>query len=263
MPNLLISELKLQGRHWSWWLAILLSFLFGWFVINKQTPDMDIQITGSYFLIKTFAIELLILPVLVSVFAAQATVRDFDSQMVSLVYASTINVKKVLWARITALILLCFTVYVSFSVGIVTGLIGHEDFSLILALSSISWSLLVLLLPGLLLLVSVMFSVGLYFKRSIYLYLFACLFFFAYQFYLIVSGSPLMASRIAPDPGWMVILMWLDPYGLTGYFSLVSDWLPEQKNHSLPTMSVDYLLNRMIFVATALPLYLCFFFFNL
>lgn len=252
MINLLASELKLQGRHWSWWLAALLSLVFGWFVINKQTPDMDIQITGSYFLLKTFAIELLILPVLVSIFAAQATVRDFDSQMVSLVYACTVNVKKVLWARITALTLLCFFVYFSFSLGLVAGVFGHAELSLGLALSSLSWGLMILLLPGLMLLVSVFFAIGLRFKNSLYLYLFACLFFFVYQFYLMVNGSPLMASRIAPDPDWVVFLTAIDPYGLSGYFDLVSEWAPEQKNQMLPGLTAEFLVNRIAFVTIAI-----------
>ena len=83
------------------------------------------------------------------------------------------------------------------------GLFGHAEVSLGLALSSLSWGLMVLLLPGLMLLVSVFFAIGLRFKNSLYLYLFACLFFFVYQFYLMINGSPLMASRVAPDPGWV------------------------------------------------------------
>ncbi|WP_286233403.1 M1 family aminopeptidase [Thalassotalea sediminis] len=252
MKSLLIAELKLQRRHWLWLLAMVLSFAFGTFVINKQTPDMDIQISGAYFLIKTFAIQLLLLPVLVAIFSAQATIRDFESDMAGIVYASSTKLTQVLIARFIAFFLLCWCVYLSFGVGIFVGLTTQPSISLVLPLASLGWALLVLALPNVLFVCAIFFAIGLYGKRSIYLYLNACLLFFAYQFFLTINGSPLMASRVAVSAELASLYSWIDPFALSTYFEQVKQWQPSDKNTLLPTFDKTLVTNRLLVVFAAL-----------
>ncbi|OKY26523.1 M1 family aminopeptidase [Thalassotalea sp. PP2-459] len=252
MRSLLIAELKLQSRHWIWLLAMVLTFAFGAFVINKQTPDMDIDVSGAFFLIKTFAIQLLLLPVLVAIFSAQATIRDFDSDMASIVYASSTKLTQVLFARFFALFILCWCVYLSFALGILGGLTTQSLDSFSLPIASLSWALFVLALPNVLLVCAIFFAIGLYGKRSIYLYLNACLLFFAYQFFLTINGSPLMASRVAVSADLSSLYAWLDPFALSTYFEQVRQWQPSDKNTLLPTFDVTLLTNRIAVVLAAL-----------
>lgn len=252
MKSLLIAELKLQSRHWLWLLAMVLTFVFGAFVINKQTPDMDIQINGVYFLIKTFAIQMLLLPVLVAIFSAQASIRDFDSDMAGIVYASSTKLTQVLVARISALFMLCWCVYLSFAMGIVVGLATQSPTSFGLPVASLGWALFVLALPNVLLVCAIFFAIGLYGKRSIYLYLTACLLFFAYQFFLTINGSPLMASRVAVSAELASLYSWIDPFALSTYFEQVKLWQPSEKNTLLPSVDSTLIVNRLAVIITAI-----------
>ena len=251
MFDLLQAEFKFQGRHWSWRLAILVSFAFGLFVVNRQTPDVDIAITGAYFLTKTFAIQLLLLPILVALFAVQSSVRDFESDMTQLVYSGGNRRAASLMARFTALVGLSLLTYCSFGAGMFTGLYLNFEVDVYLALTAMVWSLVVLALPNLLLVGAVMMAVGLKVKHSVGLYFSACVLFFAYQFLLVFTGSPLMANRVLPDPQLLALLTWLDPYGLTAYFAQVNEWQPAQKNTLLPALSGALLGNRILVVAMA------------
>ncbi|MDO6427234.1 M1 family aminopeptidase [Thalassotalea sp. 1_MG-2023] len=257
MKSLLIAELKLQSRHWLWLLAMVLTFAFGAFVINKQTPDMDIQISGSYFLIKTFAIQLLLLPVLVAIFSTQATIRDFESDMAGIVYASSTKLTQVLIARFIAFFILCWSVYLSFGAGIFVGLATQQSIYFGLPIASLCWALFVLALPNVLLVCAIFFAIGLYGKRSIYLYLIACLLFFAYQFFLSINGSPLMASRVVVSAELASLYSWIDPFALSTYFEQVRQWQPSDKNTQLPTLDRVLIINRLlvIFAALAVTVY--------
>ncbi|WP_440054263.1 M1 family aminopeptidase [Pseudoalteromonas sp. T1lg65] len=252
--KLLLSELKVQANHWSWFCALLLSFIFGAFVINKQTPDMDIQISGVYFLIKTFAIQLLILPIVVAVFSANATVRDSENRTVELVYAGCRSLQMLLWARFIALIAVCFSVYISFAFGLGLGLLNQNPASVWLASTTIAISLLVLALPAVVLIAAIFFSVGITTRRVAYLYVVACLLFFAYQFFLVINGSPLMARATPPSASLLTLYSWLDPFGLSAYFEQAKGWSPEQKNLQLPWMESTLLLNRVLTLGAALCL---------
>ncbi len=245
MTSLLFSELRLQGRHYSYIAALFLSFAFGCFLLNRQTPDTDIDIGGVYFLIKTFAIQLLMLPALVAVFVARASVRDFEHNMSSLVYAASANPKSFVSIRLIALVLLCCCLFFSFGLGMLAGLAGSGQGVTMQAAASIAWSLVVLVVPNLVLVASLLYVVALCSKQAIYAYLAAIALFVGYQFFLMLSGSPLMATRIAPDPAMLIWYSAMDPFGLSAFFHQVASWSPVEKNQQLPTVMPELLANRV------------------
>lgn len=245
MISLFHSELKLQGRHWSWWLALLISFAYGWFIVTHQTPGNDIARGGAYFLVKTFSMQLLVLPVLVSILSATAVVRDSEQNMAHLIYTATSNLPTLLLVRFSVLVLLCLCLYLSFALGMASGLLQQPLIDYGLALNSLGWSLSFLLLPNLIFMAMLLFVVGLATQRSVYLYLCAAFFFVGYQFFLGVSGSPMMATKLAPNPEWMPWFSLLDPFGLSAYFQTVSEWTPEQKNLQLPNVDYVFITNRL------------------
>lgn len=245
MFDLLATEFKVQSRHWVWRVALLMSFLFGIFLINRQSPDTDIQVGGVYFLIKTFSLQLLFLPVLLALFTVQASVRDFESKLFHLTYTSGIRMKQALIMRFVSLLALCWIVYLLFALGLVTGLIINGEFIAEASITAMSWCLFVLLLPSLLLCGAVCFAVGLSTKQSLPLYIMATFIFFFYQFFLTISGSPLMASPVTPSTELIIWYTAFDVYGLTGFFEQAKGWTAAMKNHVMPSLPVEQLLNRV------------------
>lgn len=245
MFDLLATEFKVQSRHWVWRTALFMSFLFGIFLVNRQTPDTDIQVGGVYFLIKTFSLQLLFLPVLLALFSAQASVRDFESKLFHLTYTSGIRMKQALTMRFVTLLALCWILYLLFALGLVTGLVINGEFNASSSLTAMSWCLFVLLLPSLLFFGAICFAVGLSTKQSLPLYIMATLIFFFYQFFLTISGSPLMASPVAPSAEVVIWYTALDVHGLTGFFEQAKGWTATMKNHVMPNLPVEQLLNRL------------------
>lgn len=245
MISLFCSELKLQGRHWVWWLGLLLSFIYGWFLVNHQTPGDDIVRGGAYFLIKTFSMQLLVLPVLVAILSANAVVRDTEQNMAHLIYTAASKLPMLLLTRFFVLVLLGLGLYLSFAVGMASGLLQQPLVNYGLALSSLGWSLSFLLLPNLIFMAMLLTVVGLSTQRSVYLYLCAAFFFVGYQFFLGVSGSPMMATKLAPNPDWIPWFSVLDPFGLSAYFQTVSEWTPKQKNLQIPAFDYAFVTNRL------------------
>ena len=164
-PNLntqiLSSEFLIQVKHWRASMMMMLSFLFGFFVINKQMPDLDIDQWGVYFLIRTFALEIMIIPIIVALYSATATVRDYESGFSEIVYSGAVNLKNVYWYRYLIMTILCLLVYISFAMGILSGLTLYENVAYGQATLALSWSLVILLIPNLLLISTMMFAIGL------------------------------------------------------------------------------------------------------
>ncbi len=245
------TEFRIQGRHWRSYVPIVLSFLLGVFVINKQLHDMDIERWGVYFLIHTYAIELIILPIIVAIFAALATCRDEETGMTEFVYASAVSLAGTFWSRFIAFVLLCSIVYLSFAIGIVAGLINFDGVSYSRAILALGWAFFVLTLPNILLVSAIVFSIGLKSRNSIVLYLLAAAMFFSYQYFMMLNGSPMMAQRVAVEPALTALYAWFDPYGLSTYFEQVGQWEPLQKNTQYPSLTVKLLINRLAVISLA------------
>lgn len=250
MYTILVSEFKLQILRYSSSLAIIVSFLFGVFLINNQTPDVDIMVSGPFFIIKTFALQLLIIPGVIAMFAHRASIRDFEHNMDGLVYSSTTRIYTLIAVRLLVLILLNCFVFFAFGLGLITGLAHDPEASLSLGFQTLSWILVMLVLPNTVLISTVLFVIGLRSKHSIHIYIAALAIFFAYQFVLMAVGSPLMASNISPNKTLVTLYMWLDPYGLGLYFEHVKEWSIEQKNEMIPGFSAPMIMNRLVFFST-------------
>lgn len=248
--GLVVTEVKLLGRNWLYWVMALLAFIFGVFLIHNQTPDTDIDLGGGYFLIKTFMVQLLALPAVVAILAARAFTRDFESNMAPLVYSASFDLRTLLLGRFLALVLVCGGVYLVFSAGMLTGLLMTGQWVSFIALSSLAWALGVLLIPNLLLMSVCMLAIGIYFRRSIYLFIFAGILFFGYQFFLMYSGSPLMATKSQPDPSLVIWFARLDPFAFASYFELIKEWGTEQKNQQFPGVNQTLLTNRVLVMTT-------------
>ena len=246
MISLLYSELRSQGKHYAVLVALVLSLVLGVFLINKQTPDTDIEPYGVYFLLTTFAIQIMILPGVLALFISRASVRDFEQNMAELVYTAAADRRPMLLARLLVFNLLCIAVFMCFGAGLVLGLIGNAEANLATAAMTVTWGLLVFVVPSVILLTSVFFALGLWWKQSLPVYILAAMLFFGYEFFMMLSGSPLMASPVVPDTSFVWWFAVLDIHGLNGFFAAVEGWTPEQKNLQLPELSGVLIGNRLV-----------------
>ena len=251
MYRILLSEFRLQALHYSTAIAVIFSFLFGVFLINNQTPDVDIMVGGPFFIIKTFAVQLLLTPGLIALFAHRASVRDFEHNMDGLIYSATTRIYTLIVVRLFVLIALNCFLFFSFGLGLIFGLANDPEASLTLGFQTLSWILSMLVLPNTVLVSTILFIIGLRSKQSLHIYIAAITLFFAYQFFLMASGSPLMASNISPNKELAVWYLWLDPYGIGLFFDHVKEWSIMQKNQQIPGFSIPMMINRLAFLFTA------------
>ena len=257
--GLLHFELRYHARQHVYRIAAVALFLFGAVLQTAPTSFGSGVLSNSPYAI-AFLISLLSMGVgaVVALFTGNAILRDRESKMEPIIFATNISRGRYLGSRSLGLLIATTTV---FSLGVLgmflASLLPGPDpdaFGPVQPLYYL-WALVVIAMPIVLLNCSVIFFTAAMTRNTMATYVGALFLYMLFFGLTIISKSPLMAgaASLSASPGDISGL--LDPFGLVGVMDQTRTWSSLQRNTQLPPLAGLFLFNRLVWAGIPLLLY--------
>lgn len=201
----------------------------------------------------------LVIIFIATITAYQLLFKEWDNRFDGLLFASSVKEQQFFAGRLIAFFAITF---LCFSLMVVGFAIGHllrsgDNVSLEFNLANYIYPLFVFGLLNSLLVCSVLASIAWISKNKLLMTAGGLLIYIAYMVSLIFSNSPFMANTTPQSLQAQSISALVDPFGLSGYFTVSSHFTPVQRNEQLVPLSGMFLLNRiiMLFISGILLLF--------
>lgn len=260
--SLVRSELQLQTFNLLFAVLLVLSGLFGLFIVQNLPSENGVLAWGPFYLTRTLITIGFIIPIIQAVFVVKATARDAQYHMEELVFTTPVSKYQYLFSRWLGVFLPTVFVFIFFVIGLCAGLVSislSTDISIDygLLLSSLAWASLVFVLPAMLLSGVVLFAIGLFSCSAFIVYLAAGLSFFLYQLLSVITGSPTMAQPFVLNDTLKLVFDLFDPMASAEFYQQTKYWTVIERNTHQVALNGALLLNRLLVLITALVMALC------
>lgn len=183
-----------------------------------------------------------------SVTAYQLLFKEWDNRFDALLFTTSVNKQQFFTGRLLSFFTVTFLCFVLMIVGFAMGHFLRHDENI-----SPSFNLLYYIYPLLifgcinsLLVCSVLACIAWISKNKLLMATGGLLIYIVYMVSLIFSNSPFMTNTTPQSLQAQNISALLDPFGLSGYFTISSHFTPAQRNGQLVPLSGVFLLNRFI-----------------
>lgn len=259
LRQLLAFEWAYHTRQISFMFALALATAMGMLLSFRLNPGPQVLYNAAANINYLFSFFALGSVFVLMVTCANAMLRDDESKMSELVFASGIGKTTLLFSRFVgafgaaALVLLFATFGAMIGVKmpwVEAGTMGPFE------LMSYLWSYAVILLPSMLFCGAVIFSVATLSRNMIATYLSAI---FIYVLYMVISGlggSPMFVGGTPPSPQAYALAAKLDPFAIMTYFEQTQYWTVAQKNTQLLQLSGNLAFNRLLLLTVSILLLL-------
>jgi ABC-type transport system involved in multi-copper enzyme maturation permease subunit len=246
-------EWRYHTRQVSFIAAALFFAGFGFALTATGFGPANVNINSPYDIAQTLGLISLAAVFAIAIFCANSVVRDREHQFEEIVFSTSVEKFPYLFGRFAGSFLAAFTVFSATAVGMMlAALLPIHDASRVGAFSLIPylWTLLVLVLPGMLVAGVTLFGIATLTRSvlasvvgavAIYVFYFAAAAF---------TNSPLMAGS-AQGASNAAGASLLDPFGLSAFFEQTRYWTPALRNTRLISLTGNFLLNRILWLTFA------------
>jgi ABC-type transport system involved in multi-copper enzyme maturation permease subunit len=255
MWEIVAFEWRYHARQISFLAAAILFFIFGFALTAAEFGASNTYINSPYSIMQSIGLLSLAAIFIVTVFCANAVVRDREYRMEEIVFTTAVEKSHYLFGRFIGSFVAAFTAFSTCALGMLaaTYLTKHDPSRVgPLTLGAYARALLVMALPNLLFAAALLFAVATM-TRSVLASSVAAV--FLYVLYFIVAAltnSPLMAASVPGGQSVQSAAVMLDPFGLSAFFAQTRYWTPAIRNVRLVALSGDFLWNRVLCVGLAM-----------
>lgn len=254
IKQLLVFEIQYQRKQWALYIGILIFFLSGFqigaqgFALNGVNFNAPYQIThytsiftlGSVFVIMFFAIN--------------GVLREQAYKAESLIYSSGLKKYPYFISRFLGVFFFSVIAFSPIIMGTIFGTyVASHDPSRLSPFSFapylLSWTAFII--PNILICSSIIFSVGIMTKNRLSIYATALLIYVIYFVCSFYFNSPILANSTPENTESMLLAALGDPFGIAAFIEQSQYWTPAQKNILNVSLSGNFLLNRIIWIAVS------------
>ncbi|MFP2906000.1 ABC transporter permease/M1 family aminopeptidase [Pyxidicoccus sp. 3LFB2] len=254
LGEVLRFEWRYQTRQVAFYVAAAaflgLAFLF---VGTGYGPD-NIHVNSPYSVMQSMGLLSLFSIFALSLFCANAALRDSEHKMEELVYATSIGKPTYLFARFAGALLAALTVFAITALGLMLAprvlAVDPERLGDTEVLRYV-WALAVMALPNLLLVASLLFAISALTRSALASYIGAVFLYALYFVGSMVGDSPLMAGAAPQTPEALARAALLDPFGLSAFFAQTRYWTEQERNTRLLALEGPFLLNRILWLGVS------------
>jgi ABC-2 type transport system permease protein len=253
LKDVIRFEWRYHTRQISFAAAALFFAGFGFALTATGFGPANVHVNSPYSIAQSLGLISLAAVFAIAIFCANSVVRDREHQFEEIVFSTSVEKFPYLFGRFAGSFLAAFTVFSATAIGMMlAALLPLHDAARVGPFSIIPylWTLLVLVLPGMLVAGVILFGIATLTRSvlasvvgavAIYVFYFAAAAF---------TNSPLMAAS-APGATSAAGASLLDPFGLSAFFDQTRYWTPAVRNTRLISLTGDFLLNRILWLAFA------------
>jgi ABC-2 type transport system permease protein len=257
LKDILLFELRYQASQRTFPLALAAFFAFGLLFTASGFGPENVRLLSPWLVAETVGFLSLFAVFPAAIFTSQAALRDDEAGMADLVFVTPISKSTYLGSRYAGALLATLAAIGLGAAGMVAGaFLGPQPAERVGALEPAAFPLALLLiaLPAIAFSTALLFALAIATRSSLATAVGSLALYFLYFVAAAATSSPLLAASAAGDGGALAVAAWLDPFGLSSFFSHTLHWTADQKNTLLPYGGV-LLVNRLATLAlTALLL---------
>lgn len=225
---------------------VLASTGFGATDIHVNAPYAIGKATGFLTLLSVFALTVLVAPSLL---------RDTETQMGELIYATAVTKTRYLLGRFTGSFLAACSAFAFGMVGLMVGCLRHEAARLApFEPGAYLWAFAVLALPSMAFVAALLFTLAALTRSTLATYVGGVAVYLLYFVAALVTNSPLMAGSAPLSAREMVVAALVDPFGLSAFFEQTHHWTAAERDVRALSLSGNLLLNRLLWSGAAVLL---------
>ena len=253
LTDVIRFEWRYHTRQVSFIAAALFFAGFGFALTATGFGPANVHINSPYDIAQSLGMVSLAAVFAIAIFCANSVVRDREHHFEEIVFSTSVEKFPYLVGRFAGSFLAAFTVFSATAIGMMlAALLPLHDASRVGPFSIVPylWTLLVLVLPGMLVAGVVLFGIATLTRSvlasvvgavAIYVFYFAAAAF---------TNSPLMAGS-ANGASSAAGASLLDPFGLSAFFEQTRYWTPAIRNTHLISLTGNFLINRVLWLAFA------------
>jgi ABC-type transport system involved in multi-copper enzyme maturation permease subunit len=253
LKDVIRFEWRYHTRQISFIAAALFFVGFGFALTATGFGPANVHINSPYAIAQSLGMVSLAAVFAIAIFCANSVVRDREHHFEEIVFSTSVEKFPYLFGRFAGSFLAAFTVFNATAIGMmIAALLPLHDPSRVGAFSIAPylWTLLVLVLPGMLVAGAVLFGIATLTRSvlasvvgavAIYVFYFAAAAF---------TNSPLMAGSANGASGAAGASL-LDPFGLSAFFEQTRYWTPAVRNTHLISLTGNFLINRIVWLTFA------------
>lgn len=237
MNPILRFELRYQASQRVFPLAALAFFFFGFVLTATGFGPERVALLSPFLVAQSLGFLSLLAVFPAAIFTSQAVLRDDEHQMADLIFATPIRKRDYLGNRFVGAFLATFLVLSLAPCGMLTASflpslpaerLGPVDpLGFVLAL-------LLMALPAVAFSCAFLFSLAIFTRSTLATAVGSVLLYFLYWVAAALTNSPLLAGSKASDGSSLALAGWLDPFGLSSFFSHTLFWTVAEQNSQLP-----------------------------
>ncbi len=252
--DLIAFEARYHAQRATFYVAAAVFLLFGFVLTANSGHGTEVAINSPYALGFAFSLLSLATVFLLTVFSAQAALRDAEHQMTEIVFSTGVAKTRYLGVGFGGTLATACLVLAAAVVGMFLGVrLPAHDPELVLnfEISSYLRPLLFLALPNLMIVGALLYSVAISTRNTLATYVSGVLAYMVYIATAMLTNSPLMAMATTPDPESLWRAALLDPFGLAAFFQQTHYWTPWERNTNPLSLGGLLLLNRLLWLGLA------------
>ncbi|MGA8809230.1 MAG: M1 family aminopeptidase, partial [Thermoanaerobaculia bacterium] len=250
LTDVIRFEWRYHTRQVSFIAAALFFAGFGFALTATGFGPANVHINSPYDIAQSLGMVSLAAVFAIAIFCANSVVRDREHHFEEIVFSTSVEKFPYLVGRFAGSFLAAFSVFSATAVGMMlAALLPLHDASRVGPFSILPyfWTLLVLVLPGMLVAGVVLFGIATLTRSvlasvvgavAIYVFYFAAAAF---------TNSPLMAGS-ANGASSAAGASLLDPFGLSAFFEQTRYWTPAIRNTQLISLTGNFLINRIVWL---------------
>ncbi|HEX3579943.1 MAG TPA: M1 family aminopeptidase [Thermoanaerobaculia bacterium] len=253
LTDVIRFEWRYHTRQVSFIAAAVFFAGFGFALTATGFGPANVHINSPFDIAQSLGMVSLAAVFAVAIFCANSVVRDREHHFEEIVFSTSVEKFPYLFGRFAGSFLAAFTVFSATAVGMMlAALLPLHDPSRVGSFSIIPylWTLLVLVLPGMLVAGVVLFGIATLTRTvlasvvgavAIYVFYFAAA---AFTNSPLMAGSPNGATSAAGAS-------LLDPFGLSAFFEQTRYWTPALRDTRLIALTGNFLINRVLWLTFA------------
>jgi ABC-type transport system involved in multi-copper enzyme maturation permease subunit len=244
-------EWRYHTRQISFAAAVLFFAGFGFALTATGFGPANVHVNSPYDIAQSLGMVSLAAVFAIAIFCASSVVRDREHQFEEIVFSTSVEKFPYLFGRFAGSFLAAFTVFSATAIGMMlAAILPLHDAARVgpFSLTPYLWTLLVLVLPGMLVAGVTLFGIATLTRSMLASVVGAVAIYVCYFAAAAFTNSPLMAGS-AQGASSAAGASLLDPFGLSAFFEQTRYWTPAVRNTRLISLTGNVLLNRMLWLA--------------
>ncbi|KFE70457.1 ABC transporter permease/M1 family aminopeptidase [Hyalangium minutum] len=226
--------------------------LMGGMLASTGFGARDIHVNSPYAVSYSIAFLTLLSVFALTILVAPSLLRDSESQMSELIYATAVTKTRYLVGRFAGSFLAACCAFALGLVGLMVGSLRHEAERLApFEPGSYLWAFGVLALPSMVFVAALLFTLAALTRSSLATYVGGVAVYVLYFVAAVLTNSPLMASSGPSSAREMAVAALVDPFGLSAFFEQTHHWTAAERDVRSLALTGYFLLNRLLWLSAS------------